>query len=63
MPKLAIRHSPEVSNPWESMVSGLTKNTQKPDFLKNGKNYPKRKHSKKSRDMPKFAIGPLTRGL
>ena len=34
-----------------------------PNFLKNGKNHPKRKNSKMSRDMPKFAIYPSTRGL
>ena len=32
-------------------------------FLKNGKNHPKRKNSKASRDMPKLAIRPSTRGL
>ena len=32
-------------------------------FLKNGKNHSKRKNSKMSRDMPKLAIYPLTRGL
>ena len=31
--------------------------------IKNGKNNPKRKNSKMSRDMPKLAIYPLTRGL
>ena len=43
---------------------GWTKNAQKPKKkLKNGKNYPKRKNSKISRDMPKLAIYPSTRGL
>ena len=42
---------------------GLTKNTPKPIFLKNGKNHPKCKKSKTSRNMPKLAIRPLTRGL
>ena len=32
-------------------------------FLKNRKNYPKRKTSKTSRNMPKLAIRPSTRGL
>ena len=34
-----------------------------PKFLKNGKNHPKRKNSETSRDMPKLAIYPSTRGL
>ena len=34
-----------------------------PNFLKNGKNHPKRKNSKTSRDMSKLAIYPSTRGL
>ena len=34
-----------------------------PIFLKNGKNHPKRKNSKTSRDMPKLAIRLSTRGL
>ena len=34
-----------------------------PNFLKNGKNHPKHKNSKKSRDMPILAIYPSTRGL
>ena len=34
-----------------------------PIFLKNGKNHPKRKNSKTSRDMPILAIYPSTRGL
>ena len=42
---------------------GWTKNTQNPILLKNGKNHPKRKNSKKSRDMPKLALYPSTRGL
>ena len=36
---------------------------QNPIFLKNKKNQPKRKNSKTSRNMPKFAIRPLTRDL
>ena len=36
---------------------------QTPIFKKNGKNYPKRKNSKMSRNLPKLAICPLTRGL
>ena len=34
-----------------------------PNFLKNGKNHPKRKNSKRPRDMPILAIYPSTRGL
>ena len=34
-----------------------------PIFLKNGKNHPKRKNSKTSRDLPILAIYPSTRGL
>ena len=40
-----------------------TKNTPKPDFFEKGKNHPKRKNSETSRNMPKLAIRPLTRGL
>ena len=54
---------PEVSNPLESVVSGWTKNTQKPDFFEKLKKSPKMQNSKTSRDMPKLAIRPLTRGL
>ena len=36
---------------------------QNPNFLKNGKNHPKCKNSKKSRDMPKLLMYPSTRGL
>ena len=55
---------PEVSNPSGSVVSGWTKNTQKPDFFfLNGKNHPKCENSKMSRDMLKLAIRPSTRGL
>ena len=34
-----------------------------PIFFLNGKNHPKRKNSKTSRNMPKLAIHPSTRGL
>ena len=44
-------------------IVGWTKITPKPFFLKNGKNHPKRKNSKMSRNIPKLAIRPLTRGL
>ena len=45
-------------------IGGWTKNTPKPDFfLKTEKIIPKQKNSKTSRDMPKLAIRPLTRGL
>ena len=36
---------------------------QNPIFLKSGKNHPKRKNSKTSRNMPKLAIHPSTTGL
>ena len=36
---------------------------QNPIFLKNGKNHLKHKNTKMSRNMPKLAIRPLTRGL
>ena len=42
---------------------GLTKNTPKPIFFEKRKNHQKRKNSKMSRDMPKLAIYPSTRGL
>jgi hypothetical protein len=44
MPKLAIPLRPEVSNPSGSVVSGWTKNTQKPDFFeKRKKSFKKQK--------------------
>ena len=42
---------------------GWTKNTQKQDFFKYGKNHPKRENSKTSRNIPKLAIYPSIRGL
>ena len=42
---------------------GWTKNTEKPKKKLNLKNFPKMKNSKTSRDMPKLAIYPLSRGL
>ena len=45
-------------------IGGWTKNTPKPDFFeKLKKKHPKCKNSKTSREMPKLAIHPLTRGL
>ena len=44
-------------------IGGWTKNTKKPDFLKNGKNHQKCKNLETSRNMTKLAIHPLTRGL
>ena len=45
-------------------IGGWTKVTQKPNFfLKNGKNHQKCKNSERPRNMTKFAIRPLTRGL
>ena len=43
--------------------SGIPRIPKNPNFLKNGKNNPKQKNSKTSRDMPKLAIYPLTIGL
>ena len=42
---------------------GWTKNSQKPNFFEKRKNHPKRKNSKRPRDMPILAIYPSTRGL
>ena len=42
---------------------GWTKNTQKPKKIRKGIKNQKQKNSKISRDMPKVAIYPLTRGL
>ena len=48
---------------WEAWFPGGPKIPKTPIFLKNGKNHPKRKNLKTSRDMPKLAIRPSTRGL
>ena len=64
--KSRIRETKNLSTDADSSTDttvGWTKNTQKPKFFFNGKNNPKRKNSKTSRDMPKFAIYPSTRGL
>ena len=64
--KSRIRETSNLSTDADSSSNatiGWTKNTQKPKKMKNGKNNPKRKNSKMSRDMPKLAIYPLTRGL
>ena len=34
-----------------------------PNLFKNGKNHPKRKNSKMSKNFPKLEIRPLTRGF
>ena len=47
----------------EAWFPGGPRIPKNPIFLKNGKNHPKRKNSKTSRDMPKLAIRPSTRGL
>ena len=47
----------------EAWFPGGPRIPQNQIFLKNGKNHPKRKNSKTSRDTPKLAIRPLTRGL
>jgi hypothetical protein len=41
---------------WEAWFPGGSRIPRNPFFLKNGKNHPKRKNSKTSRDMPKLAI-------
>ena len=65
--KSRIRETKHLSTDADSStdaIGGWTKNTPKPDFfLKNGKNHPKRKNSKMSRNMPKLAIRPSARGL
>ena len=64
--KSRLRETKHLSTDGDSSTDttvGWTKNTQKPNFFKNGKNYLKRKNSKTSRDMPKLAIYPSTRGL
>ena len=64
--KSRIRETKHLSTDADSSTNttvGWTKNSQKPIFLKNGKNHLKRKNSKMSRDMPKLTIYPLTRGL
>ena len=44
-------------------VSGWTKNTQNPDFFEKRIKSSKTQNSKMSRDLPKLAIRPSTRGL
>ena len=64
--KSRIRETKHLSTDADSStnaIGGWTKNTQKPDFLKNGKKSPKRKNSETSRNMTKLAIRPSTRGL
>ena len=64
--KSRIRETKHVSTEADSStddIEGWTKNTPKPNFFLNGKNHPKHKNSKTSRDMPKLAIRPSTRGL
>ena len=65
--KSRIRESKHLSTDADSStdaIGGSTKNTPKPDFLlKTEKNHPKSKNSKMSRNMPKLAIRPSTRGL
>ena len=60
MPKISDTPFDQVSNPSGSVVSGWTKNTQKPDLKNKNKKHPNRKNSKTSRDMPKLAnLRPL----
>ena len=47
----------------EAWFPGGPRILENPIFLKNRKNHAKRKNSKMSRDMPKLAIRPSTRGL
>ena len=51
---------PEISNPSGSVVSGCTKNTQKPKLFEKRKKSSKTQKLKTSRNMPKLAIRPLT---
>ena len=44
-------------------IGGWTKNTPKPDFFEKRKKSSKTQKLKKSRNMPKLAIRPSTRGL
>ena len=64
--KSRIRETKHLSTDADSStdaIGGWTKNTPKPDFFeKRQKNHSKRKNSKTSRNMPKLAIRPLTRG-
>ena len=64
--KSRIRETKHLSTDADSSTDttvGWTKNSRKPNFLEKGKNHPKRKNSKRSRDMPILTIYPLTRGL
>ena len=47
----------------EAWFLGGPRIPKNPIFLINRKNHPKRRNSKTSRDMPKLAIRPMTRGL
>ena len=47
----------------EAWFPGGLRIPKNPIFLKNGNNHLKLKNSKTSRDMPKFTLCPLTRGL
>ena len=65
-PKTQKLRNSEVSNPSGSVFSTMfcwTKNTPKPDFFEKRKKSSKRKNSKTSRNNPKLAIRPSTRGL
>ena len=64
--KSRVRETKHLSTDADSSTDttvGWTKNTQKTEFVENGNNHPKRKNSKTSRNMPKLAIRPSTRGL
>ena len=61
-----IRHTPFNQRSLihcEAWFPGGPRIPKNPIFLKNGKNHQKLKNSKTSRDMPKLAIHPSTRGL
>ena len=57
------KHLPTNADSSTDAIGGWTKNTPKPNFFEKRKKLSKRKNSKTSRDMPKLAIHPSTRGL
>ena len=65
--KFRIREKKHLSTDADSStdaIGGWTKNTPKPDFFeKRKKSFKTKKNSKMSRNMPKLAIRPSTRGL
>ena len=64
--KSRIRETKHLSTDADSSTDttvGWTKNTQNPNFFEKRKKSSKTQKLKKSRNMPKFAIRPSTRGL